>query len=175
MTAPGHSFYGYYDPEDLNTLHTSLSQLEDYIATNGPFDVIMGFSAGAILAAMYLLQRRNARHRSDEADTTDVDVGANNNPYAPVRCAIFLASAESVNELRYLGFDNQQAVIHLPTAHIYGSKDVIAPNGGDDLSRVCDASLQTVMIHQGGHEVPRKEELTQAVHVIRRTLLMCAN
>jgi pimeloyl-ACP methyl ester carboxylesterase len=174
MTAPGHSFYGYYNPRELDSLPRSLSQLEDYIATYGPFDVLMGFSAGAVLAAAYLLQRESRRQKDREAKATDADAEADIDPYAPIRCAVFLASAESANELRYLGLHEPQAVIRLPTAHIYGARDVTAPTGGEDLSRVCDASLRTVVIHQGGHEVPRKEALTEAVHAIRRTLLMVA-
>jgi pimeloyl-ACP methyl ester carboxylesterase len=175
MTAPGHSFYGYYNPQDLDSLPGSLSQLEDYIATYGPFDVLMGFSAGAVLAAAYLLQKESRRQEHSKAEATDVDADVNVNPYAPIRCAVFLASAESANELRYLGLDEQQAVIQLPTTHIYGATDDTAPTGGGDLSRVCDPSVRTVMIHQGGHEVPRKEALTEAVHAIRRTLLMAAS
>lgn len=174
MTAPGHSFYGYYDPQELDSLPVSLSQLEDYIATYGPFDVLMGFSAGAVLAAAYLLQQERRRQKPSEATTTDADAEADVDPYAPIRCAVFLASAESANELQYLGLDERQALIQLPTAHIYGSKDDTAPTGGEDLSSICDASLRTVMIHYGGHEVPRKEALTEAVHAIRRTLLMVA-
>ncbi|PVH96912.1 hypothetical protein DM02DRAFT_730921 [Periconia macrospinosa] len=172
MTAPGHSFYGYYNPQDLSTLHGSLSQLDDYIATYGPFDVLMGFSAGAVLAAAYLLQRESRRQKLSETEESDVTAGVCLNPYAPIRCAVFLASAESANELRYLGLDKQQAVIQLPTAHIYGTKDDIAPTGGKDLSHVCDALVRTVVVHQGGHEIPRKEAVTEAVHAIRRTLLM---
>lgn len=59
MMAPGHSFYGYYDPLKLESLDTSLSQLEDYIATYGPFDALMSFSADAVVAAMYLLQKES--------------------------------------------------------------------------------------------------------------------
>jgi predicted esterase len=175
MTAPGHSFYGYYDPQSLDSLPGSLLQLEDYISTYGPFDVLMGFSAGAVLAAAYLLQKESRRHERGEAGATEVDAAVNVNPYAPIRCAIFLAGAESANELRYLGLDKQQAVIQLPTAHIYGATDNTAPTGGEDLSRVCNASVRTVAIHQGGHEVPRQEALTEAVHAIRRTLLIGAD
>jgi pimeloyl-ACP methyl ester carboxylesterase len=174
MTAPGHSFYGYYDPQSLDSLPGSLSQLEDYIDTYGPFDVLMGFSAGAVLAAAYLLQKESRRQKYGEAGATDVDAAVKVNPYAPIRCAIFLASAESANELRYLGLD-EQAVIQLPTAHIYGAADDTAPTGGENLSRVCDASVRIVVIHQGGHEVPRKDALIEAVHAIRRTLLMGAD
>lgn len=172
MTAPGHSFYGYYNPQNLDTLPGSLSQLDDYIATYGPFDVLMGFSAGAVLAAAYLLQKETQRQKYNETEATDVDTEFSVNPYAPIQCAIFLASAESANELGYLGLDDRKSVIRLPTAHIYGARDGIAPTGGEDLSRVCDPSVRTVVIHQGGHEVPRKEALTDAVHAIRRTLLV---
>jgi pimeloyl-ACP methyl ester carboxylesterase len=155
MTAPGHSFYGYFNPKTMEGLSSSLAQLDDYIATEGPFDVIMGFSAGAVLAAAYLLQREAAQQS-----------------YRSIRCAIFLASADSTDELKYLGLDRQELVIRIPTAHIWGSADEITPTGGRDLSRLCDPALRSIMVHEGRHEVPRKEALTEAVHTIRRTLLL---
>ncbi|KAJ2994424.1 hypothetical protein NUW58_g1566 [Xylaria curta] len=123
LVSPGDKFYAYYDPEDLpNTLMLCIDQLNDYISTEGPFDGVIGFSAGAVLAAMYIVesQRRDGK--------------------APFRCAIFLSSASSIAELQFLGFDPQHDQIQIPTLHIWGLDDHIAPTGGEDICQILNDS-----------------------------------
>lgn len=98
----------YYDPNNLDTLPSSLAKLDDYITTYVPFDVLMGFSAGAVLAAAYLLQKRSRWQKHSEDGPVGVDTEINVSPYAPIRCAISLANAESLNELRYVGLDSNR-------------------------------------------------------------------
>ncbi|KAI1771758.1 serine hydrolase FSH [Hypoxylon cercidicola] len=145
------NFFAYYDPKDLATLKHSIAQLDDYISTEGPFDAIMGFSAGAVLAAMYMIDRQRR------------------NGSVPFRCAVFLSSAESTSEMSFLGVGSHD-IIRIPTAHIWGANDTLAPTGGGDLCRICDPDLQLTAIHDGGHEIPKKSYLTETVHVIRRTV-----
>ncbi|KAI0022606.1 serine hydrolase FSH [Xylariomycetidae sp. FL0641] len=151
LSSPGHSFYAYYDPGSLDSLQSTLTQLKDYVATEGPFDAIMGFSAGAVLAAAYILQVPNGSIEE-----------------AAFKCAVFLSSAVSKAELKYLGLDGR--MIQIPTAHIWGSNDDTAPTGGQDISRLCNPRRRFVYTHDGAHEVPRKKHLTEAVHTIRRTV-----
>ncbi|KAL6863287.1 hypothetical protein ACO1O0_003534 [Amphichorda felina] len=155
LTSPDNRFYAFYDPADLEgTLQRTLSQLDEYISHEGPFDMVMGFSAGAVTAALYMLEKQRQ--------------GAK----VPFRGAVFLSSASSEAERAHLcvgtGGDD---VLRAPTAHIWGSADEDAPTGGWDLARICDSDRRQILIHDGGHELPRKEYLTQAVHVIRRMLL----
>lgn len=118
----------------------------------------MGFSAGAVLAAMYLVEKQ----RQDDK--------------VPFKCGVFLSSASSAAEMGQLCHnDAQRDLIRIPTAHIWGSSDQTAPTGGEDLSRLCDPSARHTLIHEGGHEIPRKGYLTDAVHVIRRTIYLASH
>ncbi|KAI1355426.1 serine hydrolase-domain-containing protein [Xylaria sp. FL0043] len=153
LSSPGHDFYAFYDPADMATLQIAMDQLDRYIASEGPFDGVMGFSAGCVLAALYLLRKQQQQP-----------------PAFPFKCAIFLSCAEIRQELRYVGADAVCNPIRVPTAHVWGSNDATAPSGGQDLFEICDAETRLVLIHDGGHEVSRGHYLTEACHVIRRVL-----
>jgi hypothetical protein len=137
-------------------LQHAISQLDEYVTAEGPFDAVMGFSAGAVLAALYLVLKQQQGLP------------------APLKCGIFVASASSTRETAYLGLDAQGERdgphICIPTAHIWGSNDGIAPTGGAGVTQMCDPSRCLTYVHDGGHEFPRKERLTTAVHVIRRVI-----
>ncbi|EED11962.1 conserved hypothetical protein [Talaromyces stipitatus ATCC 10500] len=161
FSTPDQSFYAFYNPEELSTLQVTIAQLDEYITAEGPFDVVMGFSAGAVLAASYILQKQQQQGH----DTP------------PFKCGIFLSSALSAAEMNYLGWlhsdDNDEGghlTIRLPTVHIWGANDQTAPTGGADLSKLCDPAQRLIVIHDGTHELPRGEHMTQAVHAIRRAL-----
>lgn len=134
-----------------------MAQLDSYIAVGGPFDGVMGFSAGAVVAALYMADK----HRRGEQ--------------SPFKCAVFLSAAKIIEEQEYLGFNvAKRPLIQVPTAHIWGANDLTAPTGGHDLSRLCEPALVQTIIHDGGHEIPRKGYLTDAVHAIRRTIFAAA-
>ncbi|PVI01515.1 hypothetical protein DM02DRAFT_717827 [Periconia macrospinosa] len=162
LTLPGSSFYAFYNPEDLSSsMRQSLNQLNDFISAEGPFDAVLDFSGGAFLAAMYLIEQQSLRDSGESNDSL-------------IKCGIFLASASCKAEMKVLGASTVPRVgktsIQVPTAHIWGSNDTIAPTGGHDLSRVCNAAKRQILVHEGGHELPRGDSLTKAVHVIRRTI-----
>ncbi|KAI0810329.1 serine hydrolase-domain-containing protein [Xylaria sp. FL0064] len=152
LSSPGHNFYAFFDPADLATLQIAMDQLDHYIASEGPFDAVMGFSAGCVLAALYLVRKQQQ------------------SPELPFKCAIFLSCAEIRQELRHLGVDAVRNPVRVPTAHIWDANDATAPSGGQDLCEICDAETRLTLIHDGGHEVPRGHHLAEACHVIRRVL-----
>ncbi|KAK4107385.1 hypothetical protein N656DRAFT_785395 [Canariomyces notabilis] len=156
ISSKDRSFYSFYNPKDLTTLRQSLHLLDHYVATGGPFDAVMGFSAGAVLAALYLAEKQQ-------------QCGA-----LPFKCGVFLSSAVSAAEISYLGMEAQAITIQLPTAHIWGSNDLVAPSGGEDISRLFDPALRQTLVHDGGHELPRRHYLTEAGHVIRRTMQLAS-
>ncbi|KAG8158314.1 hypothetical protein KVR01_012075 [Diaporthe batatas] len=147
-------FYAFYNPEDLPTLDKAIVELEEYLTAEGPFDAVLGFSAGAVLAALCMAVKSL---RGEEI---------------PVKCVIFVASASCNIEKTYLGLDQGADSINIPipTAHIWGANDTTSPTGGQDLSLLFDASLRAVFVHDGGHEFPRKESLTEAARVMQRAL-----
>lgn len=116
--------------------------------------MVMGFSAGAVLAATYILQKQQR------------------SAAVPFSCAVFLCSADSAEETRYLGLDGGApgGLIHIPTAHSWGLHDTVAPHAGQDLSRLCDPKARLTHTHGGGHELPRAEQLIEFAHIIRRTM-----
>lgn len=148
-------FYAFYNPRDLRTLKNAVMQLENYIIAEGPFDAIMAFSAGTVVSAAYLLKHSLQQTRGHTG---------------PIRAAVFLSSATSTAEFEYLGLRPGNISINVPTAHIWGSHDGIAPTGGHDMATMCSPEKCFTFIHGGGHEVPKKEALTGAVHTIRRML-----
>lgn len=153
LTSPDSTFYAFYDPGDLaGTLEHTLSQLDEYVTREGPFDVVMGFSAGAVTAALYML-------RTERQGIS-----------LPFRAAVFLSSASSDAEKAHVGVRPGVDVIHAPTVHIWGAADEQAPRGGQNLVSICDPRLCRVLVHDGGHELPRKDFLIAAVHLIRRAL-----
>ncbi|KAI0415232.1 serine hydrolase FSH [Xylaria grammica] len=152
LSSPNQSFYTFYNPEDLTTFHTAIKQLDEFIAMEGPYDGIMAFSAGAVLAASYMLEKQRQGQ------------------IVPFDCAIFLSSANSTVEKCYLGLDTYHDVIRIPTVHIWGSNDAIAPTGGKDLSLLCQVEHSLTFVHDGGHEIPRKGSLTEIAKLIRRTI-----
>jgi len=159
LSSSDQTFYAYYDPCDTSTVLHAIDQLDKYVEKEGPFDAIMGFSAGAVLAAMYLAKRQGQSNTKDSV---------------PFKCAVFLASAQNVEIATYLGVDTRHDVISIPTVHIWGAADYTAPTGGADLSEMCDIRTRLILTHDGGHEVPRKEYLTEAVHMIRRTIYLAS-
>lgn len=161
LSSPGESFYAFYNPRDLSKLQNSINQLDRYISAEGPFDAIMGFSGGAVLAAMYL------KHQHFQQDQGEGEAKL------PFKCGIFLSSASCRMEGRTVGVDVEGAgksLIAIPTVHIWGSNDAIAPTGGEDVSSMCDPAQRQILVHDGGHEVPRQDYLVESVHAIRRTL-----
>ena len=124
------------------SVRSTLDDLDEYIATEGPFDAVMGFSQGASLAATYLAQSANAK----KADS--------------FKCAVFIcagdpfdAAASDRGEVRFLSAAVDGQVIRIPTAIILGSKD---PDVGKslNLSKLCCVAGREVVDHGGGHEVP---------------------
>ncbi len=154
LSSPDDRFFAFFNPADLSTLSRAICQLDEYVAAEGPFDAIMGFSAGAVLAASYLIEKQRKGGKT------------------PFRYGLFLSSASSAAEMQYLGVDALKDVILIPTTHIWGSADETAPTGGVDLSNLCDPTLKMTLVHDGGHQMPRKEYLTEAVHIIRRTIFL---
>ncbi|KAJ5522623.1 hypothetical protein N7513_013196 [Penicillium frequentans] len=153
LTTPAdQDFFAFYNPDDAATLPVALDQLSSYVDAQGPFDGVMAFSAGAALAALYLLQHWEQGKP------------------LPFRFAVFFSNASSDAELAQLGLAPTPGCLKLPTAHIWGQNDLTAPTGGADMASLCDTSQAFVSVHEGGHEFPRLAKLTEAVHMMRRAI-----
>jgi hypothetical protein len=139
-----------------------LPQILRVIKTRGPFDGVMGFSEGGLIAASVLLY--DARH------------GIGN-----FRCGIFFSAATPYDVDLFMQFGTDRVLepgvdgvmIKVPTAHIWSDSDEQHPRMGEKLARLCDEIVREEFVHHANHDVPgaRDEEgLDEAVRTIERTI-----
>ncbi|KAK0759134.1 hypothetical protein N5P37_008623 [Trichoderma harzianum] len=176
-------FFGWFDkPISQAQSQELLLGLVDFIANNGPFQGVMGFSEGGIVAAMLLAE--------------DARQG-----FAGFQCGILLSAAPPLDpagisqepaSLRCLNPAVDGSVIRVPTAHIIGSNEpfarlvALSPLSGlwissgmgdpeklhQSLFQLCHDERELVF-HQLGHEVPgakSAEGLSGALRAIERTI-----
>ncbi|KAF2177887.1 hypothetical protein K469DRAFT_732186 [Zopfia rhizophila CBS 207.26] len=157
-------YYAYFN-EEVESFFSALADLDEYIRTEGPFDGIIGFSQGALLAATYLAHQYP---------------GAEDTAYESIKCAVFICgsppwqvidgNARTAKE----GLDGD--IIRIPTVHIYGSEDP-GYEQSLELSRICRKQGRGQLDHEGGHEIPRSAESTARMvwvieDIIYRTLFV---
>ncbi|KAH6611311.1 hypothetical protein Trco_001331 [Trichoderma cornu-damae] len=177
-------FFGWFDwPASQAQAQELLLGLVDFVTDNGPFQGVMGFSEGGIVAAMLLAE--------DERRA-----------FAGFRCGILMSAApppdptgirQEPATLRCLNPAVDGVAIRVPTAHIVGSNEPFARlvqlsplsgllvSGGMDepeklhqwLFQLCDDGQRELFAHQLGHEVPgakSAEGLSGALRAIERTI-----
>ncbi|RSL47296.1 hypothetical protein CEP54_013469 [Fusarium duplospermum] len=171
--------YGYLgELSEVSQYQDLLDGLIGVVQSQGPFDGIMGFSEGGIIAATLLLE--DARR-----------------PYASFKCGILFSAAPPLDpddlrqgHIRSLDPEKDGISIHIPTAHVYShevgtSQHVQSPLSGlwaecgwifpehvhSSLARLCDNA--EVFVHDRGHQVPGPrdyQELRGALRAINRTI-----
>ncbi|MCJ1396734.1 hypothetical protein MMC18_009626 [Xylographa bjoerkii] len=167
---PGEQYFTYFSIDSVASFQKAINDLDAYAAAEGPFDGIMGFSQGALLAASFIAGKvqRTGQGRAG----------------VPFKCAVFFSGTGPVQyEALGRGDDSgieyvEGEVIPIPTAHVWGAGDEIWPGRGRELSLSCKADARTVFVHDGGHDIPgarAKREVTGIVHALRRTVYKGAN
>lgn len=180
MEALSDQFYGWLEEEvTVDNARELLLGLMDYVTAQGPFDGIIGFSEGGLVAASLLVE--DARHK-----------------FAGFKCGIFFSAppppldpeVTRADVLRCLEPAKDGVLIHVPTAHIRETngldelrcKSPLNPlwqrveevaSGDDGLAQLCDADLREVFLHELGHQIPGSrpgEELSGALRAIERTM-----
>ncbi|KAK3321990.1 serine hydrolase FSH [Apodospora peruviana] len=158
-------YFQYYDQTSAPSMNTALDQLEGYLASEGPFDGVIGYSQGASLAATYLI-RTAQRHPSAPL---------------PFRCAIFFSGGRpldprSLDEDRLVLINPDgvtDAVVAMPTANIWGRNDRLWPGSSEILFKLCDPAVRSSCIHDEGHDIPgarAKDAIQGSVRAIRRAI-----
>ncbi|KAJ5102442.1 Serine hydrolase FSH [Penicillium alfredii] len=169
------TFYGYLPSRvnDVGEVQDAINALVDYVTMHGPFDGVLGFSEGAIMAATLLVE--DAR-----------------NPFADFKCGILFSSGLPLDPnllrggaMRCIDPDTDGVVINVPTAIIVEegldrlrNLSPLAPllaQTGDfqqALVRICDQSSCEVVWHNLGHKIPwsKSTELDATLRSIERTI-----
>ncbi|KAI9662565.1 MAG: hypothetical protein M1821_008732 [Bathelium mastoideum] len=150
-------YLAYYDPNSASTILDAINDLDSYVNEAGPFDGILGFSQGAILAAMLLIRRGH---------------------HAPFSFAVFICAGTPFSEqalkkgvLELLDPVKEEGpVIFVPSAHIYGAKDPDVEHA-HLLAKLCQDFGRIIYDHGAGHEIPRSprgvtEEMTSTIQTV---------
>lgn len=174
--------FGYFNDElEVNKCQELVLGLVDFVKSQGPFDGVMGFSEGGILAAMLLIE--DSRQ-----------------PFVGFKCGILFSAAPPLDpdvvrtgRVRSVDPASDGVVIKVPTAHISGLNEPfeqlrllspLAPLWAevgmedpkklqDNLAQLCDDQLREAFLHELGHEVPgahSTEGLSGALRAIERTI-----
>lgn len=153
--------FSYFDPDSVSASLQAVSDLERFIEKEGPYDGVLGFSQGMMLACTLMM------HYVEEKKAL------------PFKCAIFFSPRMAPLDFADLGRGkfteiNPQHVrdkINIPTTLVWGSADPYAKRAVELQHLFLQESLSTV-VHDGGHEIPGyalKDSLAETVKVIRRT------
>lgn len=160
-----------YEPSSVKQIQENLRQI---IEEDGPYDGVIGFSEGAALAAGLLLSdeyfHRDPTFKvaiffnSVMVFSPSEMVGVNISPTMRNQFDKFSSylhgsdsepsSPDGIPDVYGFttGWDTR---ISVPTLHVIGSADVFCDTSRE-LAKLC-SNKSTIMIHDGGHELPRGE------------------
>ncbi|BCS18427.1 uncharacterized protein APUU_11255S [Aspergillus puulaauensis] len=163
--------FSYCDPADAESCLQTIDLLEKYVAAEGPYDGVIGFSLGANIAISWMIERqRQHQHQPTQNGTT---------AGLPFKVGIFFSNAFPLYDMDALQegrIDHSSTVpdgsLDLPTAHIWGVRD-----GGYEhaqiASRACKAEKRSVYVHGRAHEISSApDDLIGMVKVVNRALAL---
>ncbi|TAQ90859.1 hypothetical protein B7494_g787 [Chlorociboria aeruginascens] len=150
-------YFAYFKDDSPTSCALAVDQLRAFIEAEGPYDGVFAFSQGATIAATLLSQRTNSE--------------------LPFKCAVFFSGLSAPDydalkkgEIRML---DEAGILKLPTAHIWGKKDLLWSGSSERLSHLCDSGCRNVYLHEGSHEIPGPKlsgSVNETVKVIRRAI-----
>ena len=167
-------FLKYADETSAESCRNAVSDLEQYLEEEGPFDGVMAFSQGASIAATLLIL-----HKHRQSQRTGI--------YPPFRCAIFfsggvpenlrdyLADEDTYMKQKLIDYEKDHDAIEIPTAHSWGGKDSLLRLSmfGPGLSKICRPQVREEFVHEHGHAIPGAGDpaaVEKIVRIIKRTI-----
>jgi predicted esterase len=140
-------FYSWVDPagspaDAALAIEDAIDLLYEVIEEQGPFDAIIGFSQGATIATIFMLQHM-IKHPLDP-------------PYALFKYALLFCGAVFVdpNGITRGSKGIQDVKIRIPSLHVYGEKDEVLKDSLA-LSKHYDKSCAEAFMHKLGHTIPK--------------------
>ena len=170
------------DPPEYAGIDVAFDMIANVIATEGPFDGVMGFSQGAALATMVasLLERpsrqgafKHAKETSALAISYPASFERLQQP--PLKFLVSYCGFRAPGE-RYNGFYDNPTV-QTPSCHVNGSLDTLVEESRwRTLMDACGGEGMTkLIIHPGGHFVPSGKQYLEAVADFIRTSMSPPN
>ncbi|MCJ1298808.1 hypothetical protein MMC08_001598 [Hypocenomyce scalaris] len=162
----------WYSDDSLKSIAEQHEVVSEIIEDEGPFDVVMGFSQGAALAASIILHHQIEQPLSpplfraavfissfrpfSRDPSLGVDITEDPGTYAPP------SAKEGLARCRWMDPAVTKARIQIPTAHIYGDKDEFL-NQALELVKLSEMSLASTFVHQGGHDIPVRPDVCKGI------------
>jgi hypothetical protein len=163
LSDPSNEHYAYYDITSPSSFVMALDQLDAYIAAEGPFDGVIGYSHGAGLAAMLLVRNKHLKPSNPPLFRVAI-------LFSPVSVYDPVAYLER-QEVRVLDdVGGGPPAIDIPVVIVYGDRD---PRKDEckGVKAICNPKAVWEYVHDGGHEVPgvrAKGALPETIKFARR-------
>lgn len=159
--------YRYLPTDDkVSTMPSILKILMNFIETKGPFDGLIGYSEGGLVAGTLLVMEA----------MRELPGGSR------FKCGIFFCAPPPMDTKRALKIGSKARSLHvsidgvifdLPTAHIWAKGSDVYPGMGKDLVGLCAPAMREEVVHDLGHVVPGAgtgEILKESIRAIQRTI-----
>ena len=163
-------FHLRYVQDPPHGLFQSLDMLADILDREGPFDGVIAFSQGTILAAI-LASLLEGQTRRDAFQRT-LQISPNIMPYPeafinlkhpPLKFGILYAGR--VGTTRYSDWLYEDPLIDTPFCHFVGKWDPMVDHEERDavLAKLSGSKQSRTIVHAGGHFVPVNDEMVRHV------------
>lgn len=157
-------------------LHESLIELAEILQRNGPFDGVVAFSQGTVLAAVLasLLQGRERREAYERASRASFNIMAFPESFVDLQhppLKFVIAYAGRVGRASCYDWLYSGPSIDTPFCHFVGALDPMVEHEERDavLARLSGSNRTEVVVHAGGHCAPvDRESVARAVRFISR-------
>lgn len=142
-------------------IKNALEEIEATIQEHGPFDAVIGYSEGAMLASLLLVEDR--RQEEEGGIPRRFKMGVFFCGWPPI---------STVNDEVLLG-DQYAELIDVPTCHVVGANDPFV-SGSVALHNLCNNDQLRLFDHGRGHIVPRDEvTVKELAAVIKEMVDIC--
>jgi len=138
-----------FNANRLEGIHESLHIINELT----PFDAIISFSQGAMLAAVYLSNQIIEHHHHSSSDHDAVSKAV----IKPLKCIFIGAGIPSCysnlfKSIHAIQRNHDQNAGHFKTLHVVGRRDIVNPTFmGEELASVFNGQLH---VHDDGHVIP---------------------
>ncbi|KAF2174702.1 hypothetical protein K469DRAFT_772249 [Zopfia rhizophila CBS 207.26] len=160
-------YYDYWG-NSMESKIKAVTDLERMLEKEDPFDGVLAFSQGAMLAITYILREAKLQPTKHHIDPA-------------FKVAIFFSAIKPVDSVlleetgieAFVDSNGDHPLVRIPTAHIWGRSDKTWSKDSKEVAGLCDPEKRAIYIHDGGHEVPGSKDsntLYAVVHTVRRTI-----
>lgn len=154
--SPTEQYFGYFDENSPQSVLDAVNNLDRYIDIQGPFDGLIAFSQGGVLASTLLV--RQARRNPD---AVALKVAMFFSALVPVDPDVLESGVITPLDHALVG-----EIISIPTVHVWGAAKHGELAWPPKLFRLCKEGEH--FEHSGGHEIPGSKDRAAVTEIVQR-------